>query len=56
LLVDYLERRATITANYYSVLVDKLKQHLVSKFRGKLSKGILFLQDNAAAHKAVITR
>jgi histone-lysine N-methyltransferase SETMAR len=32
-----------------------LKQQLVSKRRGKLSKGILFLQDNAAPHKAAIT-
>jgi histone-lysine N-methyltransferase SETMAR len=28
---------------------------LVSKHRGKLSKGILFLQDNAAPHKVAIT-
>jgi hypothetical protein len=28
---------------------------VVSKLRGKLSKGILFLQGNAAAHKAAIT-
>jgi histone-lysine N-methyltransferase SETMAR len=55
LLVDYLEKGASITAKYYSAFVDKLKQHLVSKCRGKLSKGILFLQDNAAAYKAVIT-
>jgi hypothetical protein len=41
--------------SYYVALVDKLKQHLVSKCRGKLSKGILFLQDNAAPHKAAIT-
>jgi hypothetical protein len=34
---------------------DKLKQQLISKRRGKLSKGILFLQDNAAPHKAAIT-
>jgi hypothetical protein len=54
LLVDYLEKDATITAKYYVVLLDKLKQQLVSKRRGKLSKGILFLQDNAAPHKEAI--
>jgi histone-lysine N-methyltransferase SETMAR len=55
LLVDYLEKGATITAKYYVALLSKLKQQLVSKYRGKLSKGILFLQDNAAPHKAAIT-
>jgi histone-lysine N-methyltransferase SETMAR len=33
---------------------DKLKQQLVSKRRGKLLKGIVFLQDNVAPHKAAI--
>jgi hypothetical protein len=41
-------------AKYCIALLDKLKQ-LVSKRQGKLSKGILFLQDSAAPHKAVIT-
>jgi hypothetical protein len=54
-LVDYMEKGATITAKYYIALLDKLKQQLVSKCRGKLLKGILFLQDNAAPHKAAIT-
>jgi hypothetical protein len=55
-LVDCLEKDATITAKYYVALLNKLKQQLVSKCLGKLSKGILFLQDNAAPHKAAITR
>jgi hypothetical protein len=38
-----------------SALLDKKKQQLVSKDRGKLSKGILFLQDNSAPHKTAIT-
>jgi hypothetical protein len=55
LLVDYLEKFATITTKYYVALLDKLKQQLVSKHQGNLSKGILFLQDNAAPHKVAIT-
>jgi hypothetical protein len=55
LLVVYLEKGATIMTKYYVALLDKLKQQLVSKRRGKLSKGILFLQDNAAPNKAAIT-
>jgi hypothetical protein len=55
LLIDYLEKRATITAKYYVALLDKLNKTLVSKHQGKLSKGILFLQENVAApHKAAI--
>jgi hypothetical protein len=37
-LVDNLEKGATITAEYYVALLDELKQQLVSKRRGKLSK------------------
>jgi hypothetical protein len=54
LLVDYLEKGVTIMAKYFVALLDKLKKQLVSKCRGKLSKGILFLQDNASPYKAVI--
>jgi hypothetical protein len=52
LLADYLEKGA----KYYVALVNKPKQQLVSKRRGKLSKGIFFLQDNNSPHNAVITR
>jgi hypothetical protein len=38
--VDYLEKGATITAKYHVAFLDKLKQQLVSKRGGKLSKGI----------------
>jgi histone-lysine N-methyltransferase SETMAR len=55
LLVDYLEKGANITAKYFIALLDKPKQQLVSKRRGKLLKKILFLPDNAALHKATIT-
>jgi histone-lysine N-methyltransferase SETMAR len=48
LIVDYLGKGTTITAEYYVARLDKLKQQLVSKRRGNLSKGILFLQDKAA--------
>jgi hypothetical protein len=43
LLVDYeyLEKGAAITAKYYVALLDKLKQQLVSKCRGKLLKDLV---------------
>jgi hypothetical protein len=43
LLAGYLEMDATITTKYYS------------EHGGKILKGIMFLQENAAAHKAAIT-
>jgi hypothetical protein len=49
LLVGCLENGETITAKYSVALLDTLKQQLVSKRRGKLSKGILFLQDYFSA-------
>jgi hypothetical protein len=45
LLVYYLEKCAAITARYQIALLDKLKQHLVSKLQGKHLSRILFLQD-----------
>jgi hypothetical protein len=54
-MVYYLMKSATIMAKYYVALLEKLKQQLVSKHQGKLSKGILFLQDNSAPHKVAIT-
>jgi hypothetical protein len=55
LLVDYLERGATITFKYSVALLDEFKQQLAFKHRGKLSKGILFIKDNSAPHKVAIT-
>jgi hypothetical protein len=52
--VDNLQKCATTTAKYYDALLDKLKHQHVSKRRGKLSKGTLFLQDNTASHKVAI--
>jgi histone-lysine N-methyltransferase SETMAR len=56
LLVDHLEKGATITDSYYTSLLDKVKQAMVSKQQGKLSKGVLFLQDNASSRMAAITQ
>jgi hypothetical protein len=43
--------------NHHSkvALLNKLKQQFVSKCRGKLSKGILFLQENVFPHRTSIT-
>lgn len=54
LLIDYLEKGATITGNYYAQLIVKLREAVKQKRRGKLRKGVLFHQDNAPVHKSLV--
>ena len=53
LLTDYLERGQTITGEYYSNLLIKLRSEIKLKRRGMLTKGVLLLHDNAPAHSSV---
>lgn len=52
LMTEYLQKGETVNANYYCNLLYRLKEAIKEKRRGKLRKGVLFLQDNAPAHKA----
>jgi len=54
--IDYLPKGQTINAEYYSSLLVQLKDILKEKRRGKLTKVVLFLHDNAAAHRALATQ
>ena len=54
IMTDYLEQGHTITGNYYSALLAKLRSTLATKSRGKLQKGILLLHDNAPAHRSMM--
>jgi len=58
LLIDYLPKGQTINAEYYSPLLVQLKDILKEKrpHRGKVAKGVLFLHDNAPAHRALATQ
>jgi len=56
LLIDYLPKGPAINAEYYSSLLAQLKDTLKEKRRGKVTKGFLFLHDNAPAHRAFATR
>jgi len=49
-MVDYLEHGRTITGEYYSQLLIRLREAIKLKRRGKLRKGVLMLQDNAPSH------
>ena len=55
-LIDYLPKGPTINAEYYLSLPVQLKDILKEKCRGKVTKGFLFLHDNAPAHRALATQ
>ena len=59
--IDYLLKGQTINGEYYSknreyyaILVRQLRKAIRSKRPGKLSKGVLFHQDNAPACTSVV--
>jgi len=54
--IDYLPQGQTINAEYYSSLLAQLKDTLKEKRQGKVTKGVLFLHDNAPAHRVLATQ
>jgi len=56
LLIEYLPKGQTINAEYYSSLLVQLKGILKEKRRGKVTKVVLFLHDNAPTHRALQPR
>ena len=56
LLIDYLPKGQTNNAEYYSSLLVQLKDILKEKRRGKFTKNVLFLHDNAPAHRVLATQ
>jgi len=54
--IDYLPKRQTINAEYHSSLLVQVKDNLKEKRRGKVTKWVLFLHDNAPAHRALATQ
>jgi len=53
--IDNLPKGQTINAAYYTSPLMRLKDILKEKGRGKVTKGVLFLHDNASAHRALAT-
>jgi hypothetical protein len=49
-LIDYHPKGQTINVEYYSSLLEQLKDTLKEKRRGKITKGVFFLHDNAPAY------
>ena len=54
LMIDYLVKGKTINGKYYADLLVKLREAIVQKRRGKLSKVPLLLHDNASVHTAQV--
>ena len=54
ILVDYLEKGRTLTGQYYASLLWQLRANLIKKRHGKVTRGVLYHQDNAPAHKSAV--
>ena len=52
--MEFLKPGQTINRRYYAEELERLHGELKAKRRGKLSKGVLLLQDNALAHTSKI--
>ena len=50
--IDYLQKGCTMNGEYYANLVKELREVIKSNRPGKLTKGVLFHQDNAPARKS----
>jgi hypothetical protein len=55
LLVYCLPKGQTINAEYYAFLLVQLVDILKEKCREKVAKGVLYLHENAQAHRALET-
>ncbi|KAG8176077.1 hypothetical protein JTE90_025535 [Oedothorax gibbosus] len=56
LLMDFLSRNETINSAAYCETLNNLRRSIQNKRRGKLSKGIVLLHDNARPHVANRTK
>ena len=54
IMVDYLEEGPMINGAYYAEELRRLHQEIVRKRRGKLTRGVLLLLNNAPAHKSQV--
>lgn len=54
LLADFLQKGTTINGLYYANILEQLKEAIKEKRRGKLTKGVILLDDNAPVHRAAV--
>ena len=53
-MIDYLQQGRTINGAYYAAELRRLHQEIARKRRGKLTRDVLLLQDNAPAHTSQV--
>ena len=56
LLVDFMPRNTTINADAYCATLRRLRKAIQNRRRGKLSRGIVLIHDNARPHTARLTQ
>lgn len=56
LLIDFKERNTTVNGIYYASLLHKLRDNIREKRRGRLSKVVRLLHDNAPVHTAAVSQ
>ena len=56
LLTECLPRGTTINGPRYASIIEQLRSVIVEKGRGKVSRGVLLLHDNAPIHKCKIVQ
>ena len=54
IMIDYLEKGKTVSGKYYADELVRLRECIKKKRRGKPTKGVLLLHDNASAHRALV--
>ena len=54
IMIDYLEQGRAINGAYYVGGLRRLRQEIARKRRGKLTRGVLIVQDNAPAHTSQV--
>ena len=54
LLTKYLPRGITINGPYYALIIERLRSVIVEKGRGKVSRRVLLLHDNAPIHMSTL--
>ena len=53
-MIDYLEKGRTINGACDAGKLRRLRQEIARKRRGKMTRGVLLLQDNAPAHTSQV--
>jgi len=54
--VDYLPQKTTMTGPYYGEVLTTLRQAMKEKIRGMLTRGPLWLHNNASAHMSRVAQ